>query len=714
MPLPSDHPSFSDIKRPLDDEKSKARGPASSGEVIRLKEESEAIGIPTPPSYAESDESLTRAPQRQNFVVPDENEGVPTADSILKNGLHNTFSHHVDFAISPKSLGLPRSKILFASTLSRKNIAVLCGFFMVVAVVIGGFGWYETSKKSQGEISFHSYYGQFLGNISAVVNDVFSVYERATTLGSVSLNLAGEVSGFSNTLVQDILSGNGESIISRIERIDDLFTVIDGKQKDLPSRSVLTNGVLGASSDDDLSARFSLDRYGKFVHAVRAWLTYEGDHHIVVLLQNPSEIRPGGGFIGMYADVVIRRGAIAGVEIHDINDVDRVLSTTTIPPQPLQAIVGNWRTADANWFVNFPDSAARVIQFLEASDLYRKQNIRFDGVIAVNASIFADVLAVTGPIPVPDSKSNEVLTADTFLEKIQKSVQENQKQGKDQPKNIVKVTAPLVLEKIKDGKASQLTPLLATWIARKDVLVYAKDVEIQKFLDSTAISGRQLEIPTNFNGDYLSIVSANIGGQKSDSFIKKEVTSQIRINPDGTAANHVTISYTHTAPSDAAWWYTAQNQSYIQAYTVGTAKLVNINGAWNRTITPKISYAQAGYSSDPLVKQIESSMRIFPAFPEVKSFKDKEKNIYGFWLKTDRGKTSEVSFDYNHDLVIAPQDSVSYDFVFEKQPGDTASYNLEISAPLGYIWKQNHKALYEYKTLDLPARLTLSLTLQKL
>ena len=46
----------------------------------------------------------------------------------------------------------------------------------------------------------------------------------------------------------------------------------------------------------------------KFLDAFIPWLSSPVPHHVLVMLQNPSEIRPAGGFLGSYADITIASG----------------------------------------------------------------------------------------------------------------------------------------------------------------------------------------------------------------------------------------------------------------------------------------------------------------------------------------------------------------------------------------------------------------------
>ena len=67
-----------------------------------------------------------------------------------------------------------------------------------------------------------------------------------------------------------------------------------------------------------------------------------------------------------------------------------------------------WTMHDANWFPNFPTSAEKVSWF------YEKTGGRtVDGVIAITPELLRDLLAITGPIDMPEY--DKTINADNFI-----------------------------------------------------------------------------------------------------------------------------------------------------------------------------------------------------------------------------------------------------------------------------------------------------------
>jgi predicted lipoprotein with Yx(FWY)xxD motif len=64
-------------------------------------------------------------------------------------------------------------------------------------------------------------------------------------------------------------------------------------------------------------------------------------------------------------------------------------------------------------------------------------------------------------------------------------------------------------------------------------------------------------------------------------------------------------------------------------------------------------------------------------------------------------------------LLAPPRDGGTYAVVLEKQAGASGKYHIEVSAPVGFRWKENGLPVFEYETDNLPGRLVLDLTFEK-
>lgn len=69
----------------------------------------------------------------------------------------------------------------------------------------------------------------------------------------------------------------------------------------------------------------------------------------LVLLQNDSEARPTGGFIGSFMIVDINDGYITKMDFHDVYEFDGQLSEDIPAPEDIAKISKNWRLRDSNY-----------------------------------------------------------------------------------------------------------------------------------------------------------------------------------------------------------------------------------------------------------------------------------------------------------------------------------------------------------------------------
>jgi len=117
---------------------------------------------------------------------------------------------------------------------------------------------------------------------------------------------------------------------------------------------------------------------------------------------------------------------------------------------------------------------------------------------------------------------------------------------------------------------------------------------------------------------------------------------------------------------------------------------------------------------DPTVEAIETTTQTLFDYPAVTQHEESGKEVLATWATVAAGKTTQLTFSYNHPMFLPPADGVQYQFVFEKEAGTSRNYSIEIDAPLGYEFVENGLPSFTYQSNDLPGRLTVDLTLAKI
>ena len=560
--------------------------------------------------------------------------------------------------------------------------------------------------------------------VAPLLKNAGNIYKDIREFSIQGLSLAEEAAALQDNWLDFVFQKQGDKLIASLEEMQKNIARMLEIQIEMSSLQTELKNLLPIDAAEYLSLELELNRAKNFLDALIPWLKSPEEHRLVVFLYNPSEIRPGGGFLGSYAELTIRNADTESIEVYDINDADRELQSKIIPPKPLQLIVKNWRAADANWFFDFSDSASKTIEFLEASDKYHSRRVSFNGAFAITPKVISDLLALTGPIEIEPGLA---IDKTNFVTEIQKQVQAKQAQynnklytgqasGVSYPKQILQKLTPLLLDKLANlepEKKKYISKLLGEWILKKDFLLYFKDRAFESFLNAYNLTNKVFSLPQDFVGDYLAVVNANIGGGKSDLFIKQKVLLQSQITNDGLVNNHLVIMRKHEAKESEPWWYRAQNQNYLKIFTPQGATLVNASGSIEKKFTSQLNYKKEGYAADPQVEAVESTSKTYFNFPEIVSFTEYGRNVFASWSKTSRGETSALIFDYSRRLPNLPANGEIYQFVFEKQTGSIGDYKFEISAPVGFRFHENGLPVYEYETSDPPGRVILNLTLDK-
>jgi hypothetical protein len=535
--------------------------------------------------------------------------------------------------------------------------------------------------------------------------------------------LSEELSALTGDTFQ-LLSGQSSDFISHLEMIRAALAAIDADSNTLSSASP-SFGNMFSGGDTYLSLQTQSRNTQKFLDAFIPWLSSPVPHHVLVMLQNPSEIRPAGGFLGSYADVTIASGTITGISVHDIADVDTAFAQNVVPPKPLQLEVSRWRPADANWFFDFPTSASKTLAFFNESNLYAATTTPtstvgasapyFDAAIAVSPNVVSDLLKAVGPITVSSTKTT--FTADDFLTQVQKIVQAGQASSATYPKQVLRdLMAGLSarLASSTDAEQQSIIGAATNWIADRDVMAYAENTDMEDFIESSGVGGDVYVLPQNFNGDYLALVNANVNGGKSDLSVAENVSWTSQIGEDGTITDSLVVQRKHNGDTSPYWWYKTTNQVYFQVFTPADSTFTNGNGGLQKEIYPKVNYLTNGYSTDPLVVSIESSTQSIFGYPAVTEHEEDGKNVFATWSRVPAGSSATLTFDYTHHAFVPPAAGVAYQFVFEKQAGTDRDYSFEVDAPLGYQFAETNLPSWTYQSNDLPGRMIVNLTLEKI
>jgi len=281
----------------------------------------------------------------------------------------------------------------------------------------------------------------------------------------------------------------------------------------------------------------------------------------LILLQNNMELRPGGGFLGQYAVVKVKNGEVLSTFLEDANLLDQRITAKIKPPYPLTRMIGlkKWKFRDSNFSPDFPTNVDKAKYFYRLSG----RSANFDGVIAVNADVFNDVLELTGPITVPGynltfSSVDGALKLEEYVEKYYIMNPDVDTQNR---KNIMKAMTSIIVDRLFSlGNIPKIADFVHKEFKNRNIMVHFEDEKLQALIESVYWDGKMEE---NWNSDYLMMVDANMGALKTDYYIKREVSYDIDLT---TPRPQVTLNiiYKNTAPYGD--WRTSDYHSYLRIY----------------------------------------------------------------------------------------------------------------------------------------------------
>ena len=326
-------------------------------------------------------------------------------------------------------------------------------------------------------------------------------------------------------------------------------------------------------------------------------LGIKDEKRYLVIFQNDKELRPTGGFITAYSIAKVNKGRFEPVLSDDIYNLDNKYKPKVEAPGPLiKYIKGpyllstNLRLRDMNWSPDFGEAMKLFGKEVESVGI---KNI--DGIIAVDTQVLVNILDVIGPIgvsgfgeystkEVPDCKCPQVIyELESFADIEGPIVWSENEPGKivyappnyDNRKKIIGPLMNSILANALGQPKEKLAPLFEAVFKsfiEKHVLFYASNAKAQEALDAFGIAGTLKD----YEGDYLHINNANLGGRKSNLYIKEEISQEMEVGKDGSIVKTVIITYKNPEKHDG--WLNSVLPNWVRIYVPKGSELIDFAG----------------------------------------------------------------------------------------------------------------------------------------
>lgn len=558
-----------------------------------------------------------------------------------------------------------------------------------------------------------------IGLFNNSLKEVPGAFKSISAISDKSAQIASGIDYLKNNALQLIFNQKGEELISLIDNLQANFSVLEklstefkNQARKIKDLSPKLSAIYEVFDKNYLTINLSIYRAEEVLSAFNSILKSPQETKILLLFQNPTEIRPAGGFIGSFGYIALNKGSVQEIKIDDIYNADRQLNIKVAPPRELSAITTIWGARDANWFFDFPMSAEKVSYFLENSKLFSDLGTKFENIIAINTNLLESFLEITGPIEIPEY--NLTIDRSNFLKEIQFEVEagRDKKPGQN-PKRVLSFLAPILIDKLKnldDNGKIKMINIFKEAVAQKDIMAFSKNESVQKIFLEYNLSGESFSIPKDWNGDYLAVINTNVAGGKSDAFISQQIQLESQILEDGTISDNLKITRSHTGQNEKDWWYKAVNKNYVKILTPKQSELISIKN--NDTSPYKYISPAKNLIKDPDLQNMENSL-IYNEEYKIWQGGDNNKNILGTWFDTAAGKTKTLEASFKQSGKINIGDEAKFVFVLDKQSGVEGSFEYKITAPPGYIWKESRRSTFSYGTQQILSRETIQLTLKR-
>lgn len=369
---------------------------------------------------------------------------------------------------------------------------------------------------------------------------------------------------------------------------------------------------------------------------------YPDTSRFLLILQNNDELRPTGGFIGVYGILESRGGEIVSLKTDDSYHLDMPASLTDTwklePPAPLKKYlkVEKWYLRDANWSPDWPTSAKKITEIFDGeSQAIKQPTAPFTGLVAITPDLVADLIKLVGPITVKDTTYD----ANNFQPLLQYNVEIAYKDQNISSWDRKAIINELVTElksrlfNLPSSRWGELIKILDNSITAKNIQIYFVNPAWENLARTLEADG---EVKRT-NSDYLMVVNANLGAFKSDAVVKKNIS--YTITQDSSGLNAVLgLNYRHEGGFD---WRTTTYRSYTRIYA-------------------------------PLGSRLNSLAGVDEATADISVVDDQtlNKTIFGFFFKVEPGTVKQISLDYRLPDTIRQQlVTGNYRLLVQKQAG---------------------------------------------
>lgn len=481
---------------------------------------------------------------------------------------------------------------------------------------------------------------------------------RAKALSGESISQAGIYLIDSSYLIGDIYSGKSKDPKNDFLKASNSLKGALGLIEKTKAHGPLPSNI--SQDFDDISPL--IDLFSSSSDILPDILGFEKEKTYLVLLQNETTARPGGGAIESFGVLKIKNAKVSDFTVYDSSWLDERLETTIDPPFMLR----RYMSIDALNLENAGVDPDFVNNAIAASNIYflaTKEKV--DGVIALDVSFLKNIISGLGFVTVSGQKITQenILGAVSFQNSLEKK------------SFLGEIVKSLVEEfEKKDTPYFELSKQLGKSINQKHLLFASPTSSYQNIFTANGWSSSIWDNRSKENNkvnDFVGLSEANLGEEGVNYYVSRSVSKKITVGDKGKITSTLTIGFKNNKKDESGKAATYKN--YLQLILPEATKIesLEIDGK-------KVKIEKA--TVDPLV--YESPGFKPPTGLEVEERNQMDKSIFGFLIMVPAGSIKTVTVSYALPYSTVPsQRSFNYSLKIYKQPG-VASYPFDLTFTL--------------------------------
>lgn len=500
---------------------------------------------------------------------------------------------------------------------------------------------------------------------SSAIHDVLGIGKDIVAIARETEGLSGSLSGVMPgpaTLFKDLtpaqkrqilatLASSGPKVREALAKIDVAIASFD----DIPTEGIAAEftASLAPFRAKLVTMRDGLTAALPVMEIAPGILGYPSEKHYLFFFQNNTEMRPTGGFLGVFGSILIKDAELGSVVTSDVYALDgpNESQPRPAPPAPIQKYIGitKWYLRDANWSPDFVVSSEVMKRFFrEEAAVALAPNVPppIDGVIGVTPTFAQDIIRIVGPITIEDV----TFTADNLVDQLEFEVEKGFVEDGvpfHQRKDIVGKLMEEVIRRMSSLPLSRIIETLAVVernLKEGHIVLNATAPDLQSVIIAHDWGGKLKTV----QGDYLSVIDANLASLKTDAVMRKSVSYAVAPSKTGYDGK-VVITYENRGTFT---WKTTRYRTYVRVYVPAGTTLTGWTGAMEND---KLK--------DPARRP-----------GKVDVVDELGRRSFGAFISIEPGEKRSIEFRFSlAPSVVAAIRSGAYRLDVEKQPGTIAN-----------------------------------------